>query len=370
MINLGEQLLTYEMETFSRKTNLDLAYSAKNYRLFEHPKVHILLQSLWHGGLHNSKYRDISVYISLLCIPVTLWIPDLFVTFKTKFEIDQQARTFEEHIADEGESTRSSISTTITTSSSSSSSSSNSSSSTGFSIDSDQLCNYKINKEYNFEEDTNLYHKQYSMQTNHGSNYHYNNSGNSLIPKRVRTSNSLSTAFYKTAHNYSSYKRSNKNSDDYDLVSRSNYKKSKHFKSNSSLFSNGTTVNQEKHDVSQFDNTYDVETRNNTAYNTRRDSNLTNKNGNFLDRNESVKSFKLTKRRSHKQKRNSKNKEPNHGHSSKRKINKYQLRQLNFNHRLEPEMTIHEKRKEFFSAPIVKQSFQNIFYILFIICYW
>jgi len=82
---MGEHLLTYEMETFSRKTNLDLAYAARHYKFFEHPRVHALLQSLWHGGLRNSKFRDFSVYFSLICSLAMPWYSFCELSLCAKF---------------------------------------------------------------------------------------------------------------------------------------------------------------------------------------------------------------------------------------------------------------------------------------------
>ena len=114
--NQTSQLLTYEMDNWSRRTNLDLAYAARHYDFFEHAGVQTILQSLWIGGLHASQLLTLRIFLSIIFFPITYLKPDLFVTFKTKEQVDQQAKNFEEHLAEDTDSTRSSICTSITTS--------------------------------------------------------------------------------------------------------------------------------------------------------------------------------------------------------------------------------------------------------------
>ena len=120
----AKTLLTYEMDSWSRRTNLNLAYAAKHYQFFEHASVQALLQDLWIGGLHVSNFLNSKIVVSVFCLPITTMAPGWLLTYKTAKQIENQPCQLAEHLDENVETDRSDISSSISSSSESSSDSS------------------------------------------------------------------------------------------------------------------------------------------------------------------------------------------------------------------------------------------------------
>ena len=67
--DLTQQLLTYELKTWSCQTCLSLAVSASFQEFVAHTGCQILLSEMWMGGLVMRKYASFKVKIQL-CLDV------------------------------------------------------------------------------------------------------------------------------------------------------------------------------------------------------------------------------------------------------------------------------------------------------------
>jgi transient receptor potential cation channel subfamily M protein 3 len=56
-----QQLLTYELKTFSEQTNLSLAVGASHRQFIAHTACQVLLNDLWIGGLRSRKNTSLKV---------------------------------------------------------------------------------------------------------------------------------------------------------------------------------------------------------------------------------------------------------------------------------------------------------------------
>ena len=60
-----QQLLTYEIKTFSEQTNLGLAVTANHRQFIAHTACQVLLNDLWIGGLRMRKNTSLKARSSL-----------------------------------------------------------------------------------------------------------------------------------------------------------------------------------------------------------------------------------------------------------------------------------------------------------------
>ena len=60
-----QQLLTYEIKTFSEQTNLGLAVTANHRQFIAHTACQVLLNDLWIGGLRMRKNTSLKARCSL-----------------------------------------------------------------------------------------------------------------------------------------------------------------------------------------------------------------------------------------------------------------------------------------------------------------
>ena len=61
--DLTEELLTYELDTWSKQTCLSLAVAAVHREFLAHTCCQLLLTDLWMGGLRMRKYTTFKVQI-------------------------------------------------------------------------------------------------------------------------------------------------------------------------------------------------------------------------------------------------------------------------------------------------------------------
>lgn len=60
----SQQLLTYEIKTFSEQTNLSLAVAANHRQFIAHTACQVLLNDLWIGGMRMRKNTSLKVFAS------------------------------------------------------------------------------------------------------------------------------------------------------------------------------------------------------------------------------------------------------------------------------------------------------------------
>ncbi|KAG1655147.1 Transient receptor potential cation channel trpm [Nymphon striatum] len=97
--DMTEQLLTYELQCWSKQTCLSTAKSAGHLSFLAHSASQLLLSDLWMGGLRMRRNTNLKVILGLL-FPVTI----LKLEFKSKEELLHMPQTEEEHIMDRSDS--------------------------------------------------------------------------------------------------------------------------------------------------------------------------------------------------------------------------------------------------------------------------
>ncbi|XP_070203392.1 transient receptor potential cation channel subfamily M member 3-like [Littorina saxatilis] len=88
-----QQLLTYEIKTFSEQTNLGLAVGANHRQFIAHTACQVLLNDLWIGGLRMRKNTSFKVILGLFFPPYLLALE-----FKSREELQLMPQTMEEHL--------------------------------------------------------------------------------------------------------------------------------------------------------------------------------------------------------------------------------------------------------------------------------
>ncbi|XP_076465905.1 transient receptor potential cation channel subfamily M member 1-like [Babylonia areolata] len=88
-----QQLLTYEVKTFSEQTNLGLAFNANHRQFIAHTACQVLLNDLWIGGLRMRKNTSLKVMLGLFFPPYLLALE-----FKSREELQLMPQTMEEHL--------------------------------------------------------------------------------------------------------------------------------------------------------------------------------------------------------------------------------------------------------------------------------
>ncbi|KAL8568792.1 hypothetical protein ACOMHN_000075 [Nucella lapillus] len=88
-----QQLLTYEIKTFSEQTNLGLAFNANHRQFIAHTACQVLLNDLWIGGLRMRKNTSLKVILGLFLPPYLLALE-----FKSREELQLMPQTMEEHL--------------------------------------------------------------------------------------------------------------------------------------------------------------------------------------------------------------------------------------------------------------------------------
>ncbi|XP_041464047.1 transient receptor potential cation channel subfamily M member 3-like isoform X2 [Lytechinus variegatus] len=101
---LTMQLLTVQLDNWSKHTCLSLAAMAQHNKFMAHACCQVLLNDLWHGGMQAQKYINIKVITSLL-FPVCIFA----IGFKTTEELLLMPQTLEEHMQDVEDADRPSI---------------------------------------------------------------------------------------------------------------------------------------------------------------------------------------------------------------------------------------------------------------------
>ncbi|XP_022248148.1 transient receptor potential cation channel trpm-like [Limulus polyphemus] len=89
------QLLTYELQNWSKQTCLSLAVNAKHCGFVAHTASQMLLADLWMGGLRTRRNINLKVILGIL-MPLSI----LALEFKSKEELQLMPQTEEEHILD------------------------------------------------------------------------------------------------------------------------------------------------------------------------------------------------------------------------------------------------------------------------------
>ncbi|KAL1431159.1 hypothetical protein MTO96_014543 [Rhipicephalus appendiculatus] len=93
--NTTLQLLTYELQNWSKQTCLGLAVAANHSGFLAHTANQMLLAELWMGALRTRKNVSLKVILGLLFPPTVLWLE-----FKSKEELQLMPQTEEEHYLD------------------------------------------------------------------------------------------------------------------------------------------------------------------------------------------------------------------------------------------------------------------------------
>ncbi|KAB7493931.1 Transient receptor potential cation channel trpm [Armadillidium nasatum] len=88
----ANQLLTYELKNWSKKTCLALAVAVNHRAFLSHPCCQILLADLWLGGLRTRKSTNVKVILGLIFPPLIL-----FLGFRSNEELRSMPQTCEEH---------------------------------------------------------------------------------------------------------------------------------------------------------------------------------------------------------------------------------------------------------------------------------
>ncbi|PVD19530.1 hypothetical protein C0Q70_20019 [Pomacea canaliculata] len=89
----SQQLLTYEIKTFSEQTNLSLAVAANHRQFIAHTACQVLLNDLWIGGMRMRKNTSLKVILGILFPPYMLALD-----FKSREELQLMPQTMEEHL--------------------------------------------------------------------------------------------------------------------------------------------------------------------------------------------------------------------------------------------------------------------------------
>ncbi|KAK2171560.1 hypothetical protein NP493_1054g00080 [Ridgeia piscesae] len=95
--DLTQQLLTYELRSWSEQTCLALANCANHRDFIAYTSCQILLTEMWMGGLRTRKYASLKVILGIL-----LLFPCLWMEFRSKEELQLMPQTMEEHIQEVG----------------------------------------------------------------------------------------------------------------------------------------------------------------------------------------------------------------------------------------------------------------------------
>ncbi|XP_023715703.1 transient receptor potential cation channel trpm isoform X3 [Cryptotermes secundus] len=92
-VDQAKQLLTCELQNWSKETCLNLAVAANHLALLAHPCSQMVLADLWRGGLCTRKSNNLKVIFGLLC---PFYIPKL--EFKLEEELQLLPQAEEEHL--------------------------------------------------------------------------------------------------------------------------------------------------------------------------------------------------------------------------------------------------------------------------------
>ncbi|XP_075251277.1 transient receptor potential cation channel subfamily M member 1-like isoform X3 [Convolutriloba macropyga] len=109
-------LLTYELQQWSKQTNLSMAVHAGAKTFVSHNSCQSLINDLWMGGLKSNKNSNFKVIACILCFPLLF-----LMEYKTVEELRLMPQTAEEHAEQDPEHYDSDSTSTTSTSSSSSS---------------------------------------------------------------------------------------------------------------------------------------------------------------------------------------------------------------------------------------------------------
>lgn len=60
-VDQAKQLLTYELENWSKQTCMNLAVAASHKALLGHPCSQIVLADIWRGGLCSRRFNNLKV---------------------------------------------------------------------------------------------------------------------------------------------------------------------------------------------------------------------------------------------------------------------------------------------------------------------
>ncbi|XP_077512947.1 transient receptor potential cation channel, subfamily M [Amblyomma americanum] len=93
--NTTLQMLTHELQNWSKQTCLGLAVAANHSGFLAHTANQMLLAELWMGALRTRKNVSLKVILGLLFPPTILWLE-----FKSKEELQLMPQTEEEHYLD------------------------------------------------------------------------------------------------------------------------------------------------------------------------------------------------------------------------------------------------------------------------------
>ncbi|CAL1279991.1 unnamed protein product, partial [Larinioides sclopetarius] len=91
-VHITLQLLTYELQNWSKHTCLGIAVAAKHSAFLAHTASQMLVADLWMGGLRTRKHTNLKVILGLL-FPVTI----VYLEFRSKEELQLMPQTEEEH---------------------------------------------------------------------------------------------------------------------------------------------------------------------------------------------------------------------------------------------------------------------------------
>jgi transient receptor potential cation channel subfamily M protein 3 len=92
-VDRTKQLLTCELQNWSKQTCMNLAATANHMTLLGHPCSQMVLADIWKGGLRTRKNNNFKVILGLIC---PFYIPKLEYVFKEELHLIPQ--TEEEHL--------------------------------------------------------------------------------------------------------------------------------------------------------------------------------------------------------------------------------------------------------------------------------
>ncbi|XP_071043115.1 transient receptor potential cation channel trpm-like [Parasteatoda tepidariorum] len=91
-VHITLQLLTYELQNWSKHTCLGIAVAAKHSAFLAHTASQMLVADLWMGGLRTRKHTNLKVILGLL-FPITI----IYLEFRSREELQLMPQTEEEH---------------------------------------------------------------------------------------------------------------------------------------------------------------------------------------------------------------------------------------------------------------------------------
>ncbi|GIX92199.1 transient receptor potential cation channel trpm [Caerostris extrusa] len=91
-VHITLQLLTYELQNWSKHTCLGIAVAAKHSAFLAHTASQMLVADLWMGGLRTRKHTNLKVILGLV-FPVTI----TYLEFRSREELQLMPQTEEEH---------------------------------------------------------------------------------------------------------------------------------------------------------------------------------------------------------------------------------------------------------------------------------